>query len=64
MEDNAIYWETEEGKPECSIMVDDVKVILKIGDEELIATGLITSTGEKPSEFFERFVDAVSLEEE
>lgn len=64
MEERQIKWEVTEGRQDCRIMVDNEKIVLIIGDDEMVAANPMTNSGETPIQFFDRFLEGISLEEE
>jgi len=62
MEKREIAFET--GGPKCTISIDNSKVVISIGSDELIATKPITNCGETPVDFFDRFFEAITCKED
>jgi len=54
----------ETGGPKCTISIDNSKVVISIGSDELIATKPITNCGETPVDFFDRFFEAITCKED
>ncbi|WP_292597380.1 hypothetical protein [Mesotoga sp. UBA6090] len=64
MEERKIEWKVTESEPACRMLVDNEKIVLIIGDDEMIAANPMTNSGETPIQFFDRFLEGISLEEE
>ena len=62
MEARKIEWEVNEKSKKCLLQVDDEKIVISIGKDELIAHRPMTNTGESPAEFFDRFMDNIIME--
>jgi len=64
MEERKIELEVTEGEPAYKMLVDNEKIVLIIGDDEMVAANPMTNSGETPIQFFDRFLEGISLEEE
>jgi len=64
MEERRLEFLTDEKGTVCNIVVYDDKVVVTIGDDEMIATNPLTNTGKSPTQFFDRFMESIYLEEE
>jgi len=64
MEAREIEWEVTDDRPACKIVVDNEKIVLIIGSDEMIAAKPMTNTGESVASFIDRFLNAITFEEE
>jgi len=64
MESIEIELKVVEGRPDCKIVVDDEKMVLIIGSDEMIASKPMTNTGESVASFIDRFLDTITFREE